>query len=680
MKHSTLFWPVGGLPPLARFTVIALAFCLGAQMSFAQTLNLKLVNSSTYADSDVWFTFTAAGAGSGTSAPAAAINAMYAGGANIGQAVPMLWSNSYTYVSGGTTYNSVQNTWWSESINLATLTGSGFAGFQISQATSPRVYVSLGAPLTVVGTGTLQDRGVLTNGTPSLSGTADPNFNKRWDQFEITVTPAYGDQGDITAINAIAIPMKMQSFSGTVPVQSTQNTTNWNALAANLTTFVNSNSGNNTYTQAGNTPDPVIYNGSGTTADDILRIIGVNNGAHAGYTTATVGGGGTVFTPAGGAGDIASIGAQAGFQDYVNHVASGTFVTPVEDAHIAPYNGAAANAFFGFSGSTYAEAWTPGGVISASWLAPVASNSTIFNSGTLTSDVTSGTGKALVMEGYLITATVAPNGVFPATGTLGKYKMTIPPDGGVSGSSFLLSSFLYASDASANYGGIFEFTPMSAASGGTLMSTSTYLNYQDFTSAIQLASGSLVPEIATNTPTAGQQMISQVVHDVSAGYNLGMVSSTVIDPATGTSFNNEGSLIWTSIWEAIKLGGLSGSVNYNGTMYVSGTGASSGTVLYIGDMPLYDALQPGGAYYNQWAYQIYQSSTSGYGNPYSDYLQSVDVNLLSSPFTTPAYNISDVVVTILPFSVPEASTWMLLLAAGAVYVLMKFRKKQKTAK
>ena len=97
-------------------------------------------------------------------------------------------------------------------------------------------------------------------------------------------------------------------------------------------------------------------------------------------------------------------------------------------------------------------------------------------------------------------------------------------------------------------------------------------------------------------------------------------------------------------------------------------------------MPLYDALQPGGAYYNQWAYQIYQSSTSGYGNPYSDYLQSVDVNLLSSPFTTPAYNISDVVVTILPFSVPEASTWMLLLAAGAVYVLMKFRKKQKTAK
>ncbi|MEI8312078.1 MAG: hypothetical protein WCH98_15110, partial [Verrucomicrobiota bacterium] len=244
----------------------------------------------------------------------------------------------------------------------------------------------------------------------------------------------------------------------------------------------------------------------------------------------------------------------------------------------------------------------------------------------------------------------------------------------------LLSSFLYASDASANYGGIFEFTPMSAVSSGTLMSTSTYLNYQDFTSAIQLASGSLVPEIATNTPTAGQQMISQVVHDVSAGYNLGMVSSTVIDPATGTSFNNEGSLIWTSVWEAIKLGGLSGSVNYNGTMYVSGTGASSGTVLYIGDMPLYDGLQPGGSYYNQWAYQIYQSSTSGYGNPYSDYLQSVDVNLLASPYSTPAYNITDVVVTILPFSVPEASTWMLLLAAGAAYVLMKFRKKQQTAK
>lgn len=660
------------------FIALVSALCPGARVCSAQTLNLKLVNSSTYLDSDVWFTFTAKGAGSGTAAPAAAINAVYAGGTNIGQTVPMLWSNSYTYESGTSTFNSTQNTWWSESISLASLkSGSGFAGFQITQATSPRVYVSLGAPLAVTGTGTLQNRGALTYGTPSLSGTSDPNFNTRWDQFEITVTPAVGDQGDITAINAIAIPMSMQSFkSGTIPVQSTQNTTNWNALAANLTNFVNSNSTNNVFTSAGNTSAPVIYNGSGTTVDDLLRIIGVNNGAHSGYTP-TPAGSGTIFTPAGGAGDIAAIGAQPGFQDYVNHVASGTYVTPVQDGHISPYNGTAANAFFGFSGSTYGQAWTSSAVVSASWLAPTAGNTTVYNSGTLTSDVTGGTGNALVMEGYLITSTVGANGVFPTTGTLGKYKMIMPPDGGVSGSSFLLSSFLYASDASANYGGIFEFTPMSAVSGGTLMSTSTYLYYQDFTSAIQLTSGSLVPEIGTNQPTAGQQMIAQVVHDVAAGYNLGMVSSTVIDPATGVTFNDEGSLYWTSIWEAIKGGG---SVNFGGTMYVSGTGVSSGTVVYVGEMPLYGALQPSGSYFNQWANLIYQSSTSGYGNPYSDYLQSVDVNLLSSPNGGGAYDISDVVVTILPFSVPEASTWMLLIAAGSVYVLMKYRKKQKTTK
>ena len=666
MKKRKPLSPVGGSPLPLNLFALALAFCLGMQTGSAQTLNLQLLNSSTYADSDVWFTFE--------SAAAAGIVATYAGGANMGDPVPMLWSNSYTYVSGGTTYNSNQNTWWSQSINLGSLeNGSGFAGFQITTAASSRVYVSLGAPLAVTGTGTLQNRGVLTNGAPAILVTTDPNFNTRWDQFEITVTPSTGDQGDITAINSVAIPMKMQSFIGTTPVQSTQTTTNWNAMAANLTALVNSNSANNIYTQTGNTSAPVIYNGSGTTVNDILRIIGVNNGQHSGYTPTTVGSG-TIFTPAGGAGDIASIGSQPGFQEYVNHVASGTFVTPLQDAHVASYDGGVGNAFFGFSGYTSATTWTPGAVISASWLSPVAGNTTVYNSGTLTSAVTGGAGNALVMEGYLITSTVGPDGVFPTTGTLGKYTMIIPPDGGVSGSSFLLSSFLYASDASANYGGVFQFTPMSAVTGGTLMSTSTYLNYQDFTSAIQVTASSLVNQIGLNQPTAGMQMIAQVVHDVAAGYNLGMVASTVIDPATGTSFNNEGSLIWTSVWEAIKGGG---SVNYNGTMYVRGTGVSSSTVIYVGDMPLYGDLQPGGSYYNQWANQMYLSSTTGYGNPYSDYLQSVDVNLLASPNGT-SYDITNVQVTIL--GVPEASTWMLLLAAGAVYALMKFRKKQKTAK
>ena len=168
-------------------------------------------------------------------------------------------------------------------------------------------------------------------------------------------------------------------------------------------------------------------------------------------------------------------------------------------------------------------------------------------------------------------------------------------------------------------------------------------------------------------------MISQVVHDVAAGYNLGLVSSTVVDPATQQTFNNEGSLYWTGIWEAIKGGG---SVNFGGTVFVSGTGISSSTVVYVGTVPLYTGLQPTGSYFNQWAYQIYQSSTSGYGNPYSDYLQNVDVNLLSSPNGGGAYDITDVVVTI----IPEASTWVLLLTAGAVFALMKHRKEQRTAK
>lgn len=669
---------------LIRRFVVAVVLLLGLSVSCvsAQTLNLHLQNSSTYADSDVWFTFSAKGAGGGTVAPAAAVTAYYGGGASVGSQVSMLWSNSYTYQPGGTgavTY-STNDTWWSQSIRLSDLavtSGTQFQGFQVAGASSARVYVSLGSALTVTAGGNLQDRALVTYGAPAISTTSSPNFNTRWDLFEMQVTPGFGDQGDVTAINSIGIPMSMQSYKSGTVVQATQNTGNWNTMAAALVNYVNSNTANNKYTPPGNLAAPVLYNGSGTTVDDIVRIAGVNNGVHAGFTP-TPSGGGTIFTPAGGAGNIAAIGANATFQDYVNFVGTGTtvvgagtsYVTPLEDRNILYYNGSQ-NAFYGFSGSTYAVDWTANKdqVISASWLSPVAGNTTVYNSGTITGDITGGSGKALVVEGYLITSTAAPEGMFNITATLGKYKITIPPDGGVGGSSFLLSSFLYASDASANYGGIFEYQAMSSTgAGGTLSPSSTYLYYNDFTTAITLSATSLVSMVANTN--VGQTTMSQVIHDLAAGYNLGLVASNVIDPTTGQTFNDEGSYYWTNIWAKLA---TNPTFSWGGTTYYKGaTFTWNGTSYVVGDIPLYQGLQSVDPYYNQWSALIYQSAPNSYGNPYSDYLQSVDVNLFTEP-NTAAYNIDYVVVTILP----EASTLSLLAVAGAVFAVMKSRRKAK---
>ena len=107
----------------------------------------------------------------------------------------------------------------SQSYSLAQLAD----GVDVTSATSVRMYITLGQPLATGIGSTTPGSGVLTFGLPSsLGGTADPNWNTRWDFAEVTYNGNPGDSGDIQSINQYGIPLQIQSFTSgsTTPVQT----------------------------------------------------------------------------------------------------------------------------------------------------------------------------------------------------------------------------------------------------------------------------------------------------------------------------------------------------------------------------------------------------------------------------------------------------------------------------
>ncbi len=58
------------------------------------------------------------------------------------------------------------------------------------------------------------------NTTPSPVDTNDQWYRTHWDKFELTMINTDGDQGDITSIDFIGIPMQMESFANTISQQS----------------------------------------------------------------------------------------------------------------------------------------------------------------------------------------------------------------------------------------------------------------------------------------------------------------------------------------------------------------------------------------------------------------------------------------------------------------------------
>jgi len=632
------------------------AFLLaGGGAAQAQTLNLQFSNSSNlYSNDDIWITFT-------TGQEGYQFTASYGSTvlSNVGTPEGMYWSNSYQYwvppsgTVSGSYVNSAANLWMSEPIQLSSLISAG--GLTVTKADSVRAYVSVGSQMNILptasGTNVLFNNSMSVFGQPSVSNTADPNYNIRWDLFEIAVTPAVSDQGDVTAINATAIPMKMESFTATssTPVQSIQTSSNYAALLSAAQAYYNENLANNTDPQL--PANPMVMNGT-----NFLRAMGITNGQQAAAAVAPDGNG-FIYTSAGGAGAVATIGVNATFGDYVAYVHDNAVTTPLVNAAVQAYDG---SYNYGFSGTASTEAWTAGQVVSASWQIYQGGN-TYWSSGTLTQQVTGGTGAAVVVEGNFIQTVAAAGGSFTTTGTLGSYKMILPPDftnpGEGEFANYLQSAVLYSGAQASNFGVIFEYTPFVS---GSFLTTSTYLNYQDFVAAAEHFAAGEPGGADLNADT----VMSKVVHDLASGYNFGLIGSTMIDPATGLTFNDEGSEIWTFVWA--KLTGGATSTVYNGTTFNSST---------LGVMPLFDALQEDNPYYNQWAKLIYDSSESAYGGTYSDYLQTVLVNLLAAPNQT-EYNIDHVTLTIL--DIPEASAVTLLLLAGAGWMVSRSRKNRKS--
>lgn len=596
-----------------------------------QSLNLVITNSNTnFTDNDVYVSFS-----SGSSS----LSGTY-GGTN---AFQLINSATYQYINNGTSATSSQTLYWTAPLTLAQLNAG--SGMSFTAAPSGRAYVSLGQPLVFSGSGV--NGGLLSFGAPTYTNTSDPNWNVRWDVFEFTVTPAYGDQGDLTAINAIGIPMQMTSFIGSGTAQSVQTATNFGTLLTGLQAYQAANAANN----ASSLPTYVTTSGSFT------RIIGINNGAQSGSVSSSNGLGGTGYSSSGGA----TIGANATFGSYVSAVGSGSITTPLAMSQTAA-NGGNVTGNYGFQAVASAVPWVtsgstpynPNGSFTAQW--PVTSGTvTVINSGTLTSLTTGGTGYAVQVSGTFLNATTS----------VGTFNVWVPPDvvSSSSGTNYIQSATLYAGTAKANYGLIFQWQASGSAT------PTTYYYADDFVSAVDASTGG-----------SGLPLIQQVFHDLAAGYNFGLIGSgtNLIDPLSGLSFNEEGSSYWT-LWENMKNGGQ--AITATGTWTLSGTNGTQipqVAGLAPGQMPFY-ALAQGTAngHYNQWASQIYANSPTAYGNPYSDYLQQVDVNLLSTTGTS--YNISRVQVTILPDNlapIPEPSTVALVALAGATLGGLRWRRRR----
>lgn len=607
----------------------------------AQPLQINFFNSSTYSSDNVWLTFLTAYDQGGTTQTGN--NPGIAGTfANGGGTLDMLWSGNNTvsgtlYNNGGLAYSSVSYT-LNQIMNPGTGPGTGV---QVDYMYSGRIFVSLGNPMAVTGT-----NGIFNFGTPSPNNPSDPNFGTRWDIIEIARDGNPADQGDLSAINAYGIPMQLQTYGTNVnggastQLQTRYTTVNAPALSAALINLANSNTANN--------PAPYNAGASGTLQNNYVAVMNNNGGTvrivspdegAAAAASSTVGVSGTIYSPNTASGN-ATIGSGPTFGDYVQHVHSNGVLTNI--------SGQYANNGTGAAGGT----WTFTGVADAVALGTLGTSSQLnITNGTVSATWTNASGATVSGVAAVDTTAAAirwSGGIANAAGnSLGIATVYIPPDSNVGGTNanYLQSASIYHA-AWDNYGVIFQWTPVTGTVSGTTTfgPTQTYLNYNDFISA---ANGTAASDNLGN-------VFSQVAHDLFAGYNYGLVGSTVADVTNGgTSYNDIGSEGWTA-WENL---------------------IKSGT--YTGSLPLlYDQLQPGGTYYNQWAKLVYEyggGTEASYGFPYSDYLEDPLIQTAEYLNGSGTYDVNILNITILPdsFVIPEPSTIALLLLGGGAFLLFR---------
>lgn len=630
-------------------------------------LQLLITNSNqAWTDDQVYVSFETAKSSSGFAGTTAAGTAF-----------------SLTQVVTGTT---PQDVWYTQGLSLRQL-GTGTAGgkITITEALSARAYISYGSALS------------FSNGAPTFaSGAADPNYSTQWDVVELTITPSAGDQGDITAINGIGIPMVLTSYTGSpgnYQIAQTGSTSgNMQALIANATAYQTANAANN---NTGVMPYQTL-------SGSFVRLMGTNNGRSAVSGTTSLASG-TAYSDAISGFFPAQIGANAVWGPYVDWVGTNSITTPIQS--IPQWNGtgtligystlitgttgasgAASQYSTYYTGTASAVTWNSGTTISSSWTNAGGGVS----SGTLTSLTTGGTGYALKITGQFMagTGSTASSATLNAS-SLGTYTMITPPDvvSPTSGTNFILSNTLYGMDPTENFGQIFVWEP--AAGGGP----TTYLNSADFAAAVQRSAANAITFTGTTSiaGNVGVTFMQQPFHDVSSGYAFGLVGSNVIDPLSGTTFNAAGSGYW-GFWEGLKnaptapqlvksvTSSTATPVNWvftSGSLpagwQIPSVLTATGTTL-VGEVPIYaDLTGSGTAHYNQWANVIFNSSRTAYGHPYSDYMQNVDINLIQAPGGA---NVQYVELTLLPVTaVPEPSAVALLFVAGATLGGLAWRRR-----
>jgi len=127
-------------------------------------------------------------------------------------------------------------------------------GVQLTKAPSTRVYVSLGQKLDAAAADETPDKPFSKFGVPSsTAGSADPNWNVRWDFFELTLSDPRSaqDYGDLSGINQFAIPLQIDLYSSASEqtleylLQSARSAPDPEALATQLLGLANANVANN---------------------------------------------------------------------------------------------------------------------------------------------------------------------------------------------------------------------------------------------------------------------------------------------------------------------------------------------------------------------------------------------------------------------------------------------------
>lgn len=626
-------------------------------------VTLNFANTSTYADTDIYFLFssnlshvsgnvtygnfsgTVVGGttASGSYAPADLSGTVSAGGQYWGQ---------------GNLYSGTNPAYTDRYVGY-TLDQLKAGGVQLAYADSTTVYMSVGAPMFLTGSNSIS-----TFGTPTLTTSSDPNWGVRWQPFEISRTSTFisgttynggaGDQANLTAINAYAVPLQMKSYSsGTM--QQTVRTVAPNlagdSLKDSLHALAASNTANSSnWSFSGSYPAWQVTGSSG----EFLRQVGPSTGATGILMQTPVGNGtvttGTFFSNQTLAptytGAPSSNGPYPTFASYVQYVGTAnsgsSYLTPMSFANAANVPGGGATTSWAYSATASVVPFS-GANVSGTWINRMnpSGNGAISGNTTNTGELLlSGTGYAVQITGSIYATGSAGGTSVAGPGTwVGSFIITLPPDqtpmngGG--------SANIGYSQAASLYGSV--FTP-----------AGNYFSYNDLTGSNPNLTGNYLR--FTDLPY-DYAIWSQIGHDIGVGYNLGLVGSTTEIPgyASGTSLNDMGSDGWTKFK----------------SLYTSGTYTGSA-------MPVYEQAWGGTAtgFYNQWSKVIFDNTNLVYGNPYSDFTQPVQigVNVADQGATTQGAIIDTIDITVLPDVVPEAMTWSLLVVAGGIFWAARRRK------